>query len=843
MSKRRRTSSVASRGADDDSDDGMESSNPVPPPSGRKKKKMDPSEICQQLYDTIRSYKKEDGTLLCDSFIRAPKRRQEPQYYEVVSQPIDLLRVQQKLKTDTYEDIEELSADIELLVNNAKAFYKPDTIEYKDASDLWKLFIQHKHALDSGDELKIAKLSRNGSSSRRSDVTEDLSETSTNNDEDNVFEELFNAVMTATTDNRPLYPEFQFLPSKRRYPEYYNVIDSPIDLKTIAQKIQGGEYTNLNELERDMLLMVIQVKKQEIEQHGRTPCKTSERIRSKRTSRIGPVPTSATMAIMEPPGSENESDGRSDMKRLVLKLQKCDFELEDKECSGARKKFEDVKLEELLNQNRCQTLTELGKTLPIDESTVSKHLKVLGMIQKQGHWVSYELKPRDVEWRFLTCELLLQRQKRKVKTYLEMLQSEVLLHPPYSPDIVPSDFHLLRSIAHGLAAQRFHSYEEAKKWIDSWIASKDMSFFRRGIHILPERWEKHSEDSDKGDDSDTEDKINEDSPQWKLLDTVRNHLGPNEKVIPEMYQRVRAKVLELLKDLPHIVITTDIWTSDSSSQSNDFISLTAHGITATFEYKSYCLEILPFDGSHTGTNIASNLNKVFHDWNIQDRVRAIVSDNAANISVVIRDIQETHNVVPVKCLAHSLQLVIKARLFKDDKVKEMITKARSIIGHFNHSTSSNKVLKEMQDTHNIANHVLIQDISTRWDSTLQALRRLLQRVAVQACLPRITCKAELTTEEWIMMEKVQKRLVELIINLNEDLYSENASDMVAPTPSTSSEMTASGGLWSVCENIIRESEEDDPLSTLSNNSLKEEVEKYLRSPNIPRDADPTFLAQ
>ncbi|GBP82561.1 Zinc finger BED domain-containing protein 4, partial [Eumeta japonica] len=144
------------------------------------------------------------------------------------------------------------------------------------------------------------------------------------------------------------------------------------------------------------------------------------------------------------------------------------------------------------------------------------------------------------------------------------------------------------------------------------------------------------------------------------------------------------------------------------------------------------------------------------------------------------------------------------------------------------------------------------DISTRWDSTLQALRRLLeQRVAVQACLPRITCKAELTTEEWIMMEKVvnilryfeeatksiskstatlsdaiplinslrkllenmrgssprerriyrknlrQKRLVELIINLNEDLYSENASDMVAPTPSTSSEMTASGGLWSL----------------------------------------------
>ncbi|KAG5307577.1 MOS1T transposase, partial [Pseudoatta argentina] len=40
------------------------------------------------------------------------------------------------------------------------------------------------------------------------------------------------------------------------------------------------------------------------------------------------------------------------------------------------------------------------------------------------------------------------------------------------------------------SGRRFHSYEEAQKWIDSWIASKDMSFFRRGIHVLLERWEK-----------------------------------------------------------------------------------------------------------------------------------------------------------------------------------------------------------------------------------------------------------------------------------------------------------------------------------------------------------------
>ncbi|GBM19406.1 Serine beta-lactamase-like protein LACTB, mitochondrial [Araneus ventricosus] len=77
-----------------------------------------------------------------------------------------------------------------------------------------------------------------------------------------------------------------------------------------------------------------------------------------------------------------------------------------------------------------------------------------------------------------------------MKTYLETLKWEVLPHLPYSLDIASSDYHLFRSMAHGLAEQHFHSYEDVKKWIDSWIASKDMQFFQWRIQMLPERWEK-----------------------------------------------------------------------------------------------------------------------------------------------------------------------------------------------------------------------------------------------------------------------------------------------------------------------------------------------------------------
>jgi len=44
----------------------------------------------------------------------------------------------------------------------------------------------------------------------------------------------------------------------------------------------------------------------------------------------------------------------------------------------------------------------------------SQSLKVMGMIQKKGNWVPYELKPRDVERRLFACEQLLERQRRKI---------------------------------------------------------------------------------------------------------------------------------------------------------------------------------------------------------------------------------------------------------------------------------------------------------------------------------------------------------------------------------------------------------------------------------------------
>ncbi|GFX12270.1 mariner Mos1 transposase [Trichonephila clavipes] len=82
----------------------------------------------------------------------------------------------------------------------------------------------------------------------------------------------------------------------------------------------------------------------------------------------------------------------------------CDFEVEDQHGGGRDKVFEDAELEALLDQDSCQTQQELSGSLGVTQQAISKRLKVMGMIQKQGNWVPYELKPRDVERRLFACE-------------------------------------------------------------------------------------------------------------------------------------------------------------------------------------------------------------------------------------------------------------------------------------------------------------------------------------------------------------------------------------------------------------------------------------------------------
>lgn len=71
---------------------------------------------------------------------------------------------------------------------------------------------------------------------------------------------------------------------------------------------------------------------------------------------------------------------------------------------------------------------------------------------------------------------------------LRELNWDLLIHPPYSPDLAPSDFHLFRSLQNNLTGKKFASREALKNYLDSFFANKLISFYDRGIRMLPERW-------------------------------------------------------------------------------------------------------------------------------------------------------------------------------------------------------------------------------------------------------------------------------------------------------------------------------------------------------------------
>ena len=78
---------------------------------------------------------------------------------------------------------------------------------------------------------------------------------------------------------------------------------------------------------------------------------------------------------------------------------------------------------------------------------------------------------------------------KKTREKLLQLQWEVLIHPPYSPDLAPSDFYLFCSLQNFLKNKHFRSDDELKMAVDEFFRSKSTIFFRKGIHELPNRWQ------------------------------------------------------------------------------------------------------------------------------------------------------------------------------------------------------------------------------------------------------------------------------------------------------------------------------------------------------------------
>lgn len=104
---------------------------------------------------------------------------------------------------------------------------------------------------------------------------------------------------------------------------------------------------------------------------------------------------------------------RAQCFRWFEKFRSGDFGIENAERGRPSKKFEDIELEALLDEDNGQTQEMMAEQLGVTQKTISKRLNKMGMVLKQGRWVPHELTERQQENRKVCCEMLLARYKKK----------------------------------------------------------------------------------------------------------------------------------------------------------------------------------------------------------------------------------------------------------------------------------------------------------------------------------------------------------------------------------------------------------------------------------------------
>jgi histone-lysine N-methyltransferase SETMAR len=75
-----------------------------------------------------------------------------------------------------------------------------------------------------------------------------------------------------------------------------------------------------------------------------------------------------------------------------------------------------------------------------------------------------------------------------VKSKIASLGWELLPHPPYSPDLAPSDYHLFRSLTNDIRDRNFDNETDLKSYLQDFFDSKTPEFYANGIRDLPRRW-------------------------------------------------------------------------------------------------------------------------------------------------------------------------------------------------------------------------------------------------------------------------------------------------------------------------------------------------------------------
>lgn len=261
----------------------------------------------------------------------------------------------------------------------------------------------------------------------------------------------------------------------------------------------------------------------------------------------------------------------------------------------------------------------------------------------------------------------------------------------------------------------------------------------------------------------------------------------SDTLLPLEYNKCLQEAKQQIKDIVNICLTTDCWTS---AKNENFMAVTGHFIDSEFKMNSVLLNCDKMDLNHTALNLSAQLKAVVQEWDLENKVILVVSDNASNITSAVKNKLGWKH---FGCFAHTLNLIVQDSLKLVDELK---TKVKTIVGHFRRSPLANGKLENFQKQFGMEPpKKLIQDVPTRWNSTFYMFQRFVElENPIRSVLGLLdTALPQLSVDEWILI----KQLCEVLKYFEEATKSVSGENYM----SASLVIVLQGGLLSVCEKV------------------------------------------
>ncbi|KAL5640135.1 hypothetical protein ACGC1H_007426 [Rhizoctonia solani] len=219
--------------------------------AGTDEARRSASELGHQLLDSLRRATDDSGTLLATEFKKLPSKRQYPDYFALIKQPIAFDDIRAKLDTYGYASLEEVKADFDLCFKNAKKYNIKNSDIWNAARDLQRKMTVIYNSLqphmpdareetpeadDDGDDDFVGSPSKGDTERRKAGRPPNLNKK---------YETRLTQLIEQEDEEGNRYSDvFMDLVPKKDYPDYYQLIKKPIAFNLILKRIKQKGYTS-----------------------------------------------------------------------------------------------------------------------------------------------------------------------------------------------------------------------------------------------------------------------------------------------------------------------------------------------------------------------------------------------------------------------------------------------------------------------------------------------------------------------------------------------------------------------------------------------------------------------